>query len=258
MSAEMPGRLLASPCIGTCRLDAATGWCVGCARDADELTRWRELDAQAQAAVWADLPRRTAQLGLSFRLKPWPPAEVLRHLAVLAARPGARLAIGPYAALAADGLVLENGMLSLKRDGIRLLLRPDPTLRLFELEDRQVLAVHRSRLGPVASVISESSPDEAALDPQARTSARFDLGHGSLAARVTVRTHDQAAVRYWRVRCGSAFDGAVPAGDITTIVDLPIGRLEHRGPPPVGRPVVPGLPDAYVACVALLQDGRTA
>lgn len=138
-------------------------------------------------------------------------------------------------------------MSSLKRDGIRLQLQPDSTLRLFELVDRQVLSLHRSRLRPVASVISESGPDEAALDPQARTSAHFDLGHGSLAARVTVRTHDQAAVRYWRVRCGSAFDGAVPPGDITTIVDLPIGR-----------PVVPGLPDAYVGCVALLKDGCTA
>ena len=257
MSLELPGRLLASPCIGTCRLDPATGWCLGCARDADELTHWREFDAKAQAAVWADLPRRKMQLGLTFRLKPWPPADVLRHLAALADAPGTRLAIGPYAALPAAGLVLENGMLSLKRDGIRLLLRPDPTLRLFELADRQVLAVHRSRLGPMASVIGDSGPDVAALDPRARTSARFDLGHGTLAARIWVRTADPAAARHWRDRLGRVFDGQVPPGDVTTIVSLPIGRLEHRGPPPTTRPLaMAGLPEAYVACVALLENRR--
>lgn len=258
VSVERPSRFLPSPCIGTCQLDAATGWCMGCARDADELTRWRELDVQAQAAVWADLPRRKTRLGLSFRLKPWPPTEALRCFGAMAVRPGARLAIGPYATLTARGPAPEDGKLILRGDDFRLLLRPDPTLRLFELEDRHVLAVHRSRLGAMASVISDSGPDEAALDPEARTSARFDLGHGAMAARIAVRTADPAAVRHWRDRCGRVFDGDVPSGDITTIIGLPIGRLEHRGPPPADRPGVTGLPEAYVACVALLRDGDTA
>jgi hypothetical protein len=29
--------MLRSPCVGICRLDDTTGWCLGCARDANEL-----------------------------------------------------------------------------------------------------------------------------------------------------------------------------------------------------------------------------
>jgi hypothetical protein len=79
-----------------------------------------------------------------------------------------------------------------------------------------------------------------------------------MAASISVRTADPAAARHWRDRCGCVFDGQVPPGDVTTIVSLPIGRLEHRGPPPADRPGAAGLPDAYVACVALLRDGLTA
>jgi predicted Fe-S protein YdhL (DUF1289 family) len=258
VSVELASRFLPSPCIGTCQLDAASGWCLGCARDATELTHWRDLDARTKAAVWADLPRRKTRLGLSFRLKPWPPTEALHRFRAMALQPGARLAIGPYAAVAASELSLDEGRPILRGDDFRLLLRPDPTLRLFELEDRYVLAVHRSRLEPSGSVIRDCGLDEAALDLRARTSARFDLGFGCLAARVSVRTADPAAARRWRDRCGQIFDGDVPPGDVTTIVSLPIGRLEHRGPPPADRPGAAGLPDAYVACVALLRDGRTA
>jgi len=35
--------MLPSPCVGICRLDDATGWCLGCARDTNELASWREL-----------------------------------------------------------------------------------------------------------------------------------------------------------------------------------------------------------------------
>ncbi len=258
MSAELPRPLLASPCIGTCRLDAATGWCLGCARDAVELTRWRELDGSAQAAVWADLPRRKARLGLAFRLRPWPPADALRHLVARAAEPGARLAIGPYEALPAAGLVLEEGRLQLWHDDVRLKLRPDPTLRLFELGGLEVLAVHRSRLAAVTRIIRELGPDAASLDPEGRTSPRFDLGLSMDAARIAVRTADPAAVGFWRERCGRAFNGAIPPGDVTTIVDLSIGRFEHRGPPPAESSIVRGLPDAYAACLALSTDRSIA
>src|ERR1700730_8073432 len=63
--------MLSSPCVGICRIDDATGWCLGCARDVNELGCWRDLSPAAQALIWADLPRRKAILGLSFRLLPW-------------------------------------------------------------------------------------------------------------------------------------------------------------------------------------------
>jgi uncharacterized protein len=59
-----PGMLL-SPRVGICRLDEATGWCLGCARDTNELASWRTLSPAEQAHIWADLPRRKTILGLT-------------------------------------------------------------------------------------------------------------------------------------------------------------------------------------------------
>jgi predicted Fe-S protein YdhL (DUF1289 family) len=53
--------MLASPGVGTCRLDPGTGRCLGCARTGDELERWMAMDGPARAAVWKDLPRRKAR-----------------------------------------------------------------------------------------------------------------------------------------------------------------------------------------------------
>ena len=50
--------MLPSPRVGICRLDDTTGWCLGCARDTNELASWRELSAAEQARIWADMPRR--------------------------------------------------------------------------------------------------------------------------------------------------------------------------------------------------------
>ena len=42
---------VASPCISVCRIDAATGLCVGCARTLDEIAAWGSLDDEARRAV---------------------------------------------------------------------------------------------------------------------------------------------------------------------------------------------------------------
>jgi predicted Fe-S protein YdhL (DUF1289 family) len=42
----------ASPCIAVCRLDPATGLCIGCGRSIDEIARWPDLDdAERQRIV---------------------------------------------------------------------------------------------------------------------------------------------------------------------------------------------------------------
>ena len=47
-----------SPCVNICRLDAATGWCVGCRRDIAEIAAWSRLDDAARRAVWQQLAQR--------------------------------------------------------------------------------------------------------------------------------------------------------------------------------------------------------
>jgi predicted Fe-S protein YdhL (DUF1289 family) len=47
-----------SPCIDVCRIDAATGWCCGCLRTIQEITRWTSFSEEQRRAVLADLVNR--------------------------------------------------------------------------------------------------------------------------------------------------------------------------------------------------------
>lgn len=51
-----------SPCINICRIDDATGWCVGCGRTLDEIARWGTTSDADRDAVMAALPERMAML----------------------------------------------------------------------------------------------------------------------------------------------------------------------------------------------------
>jgi predicted Fe-S protein YdhL (DUF1289 family) len=43
-----------SPCRGVCKVDADTGWCIGCGRTLQERINWHNIDEQTQL----DLIRR--------------------------------------------------------------------------------------------------------------------------------------------------------------------------------------------------------
>jgi predicted Fe-S protein YdhL (DUF1289 family) len=55
-----------SPCTSICRIDGATGWCLGCARTLPEIAAWAGLDEPGKRQVWAMLPDRRSQLGDRF------------------------------------------------------------------------------------------------------------------------------------------------------------------------------------------------
>ncbi len=53
---------VASPCIGICRIDEASGWCEGCLRTIDEIVAWGAQDDAARRTVLQRLrPRRLAR-----------------------------------------------------------------------------------------------------------------------------------------------------------------------------------------------------
>ncbi len=52
---------VASPCVGVCRMDAASGHCEGCLRTLDEIVAWSALDAAGKRALWVELGRRRLQ-----------------------------------------------------------------------------------------------------------------------------------------------------------------------------------------------------
>jgi predicted Fe-S protein YdhL (DUF1289 family) len=47
-----------SPCISVCQLDDATGHCLGCFRDVDEIRDWPILGAEEKKAVLAKIAAR--------------------------------------------------------------------------------------------------------------------------------------------------------------------------------------------------------
>ena len=58
---EEPVTPVASPCISVCRIDAASGLCVGCLRTLDEIAAWGVLDDAARRAVWGAIAKRRAR-----------------------------------------------------------------------------------------------------------------------------------------------------------------------------------------------------
>jgi predicted Fe-S protein YdhL (DUF1289 family) len=47
-----------SPCISVCRIDDATGLCVGCLRTLEEIASWSILDDDARRAIWRAIAQR--------------------------------------------------------------------------------------------------------------------------------------------------------------------------------------------------------
>ncbi|MGH8801473.1 MAG: DUF1289 domain-containing protein [Casimicrobiaceae bacterium] len=53
-----PEAPVTSPCIGVCRIDPQTGWCVGCVRSLDEIAAWGSLDDRMRREVLARIALR--------------------------------------------------------------------------------------------------------------------------------------------------------------------------------------------------------
>lgn len=54
--------VVASPCINVCEIDAASGWCRGCARRLDEIAGWGSAPEARQRQILTQLPARRAEL----------------------------------------------------------------------------------------------------------------------------------------------------------------------------------------------------
>jgi uncharacterized protein len=52
-----------SPCVGICRLDDDTGFCVGCLRNIDEIRDWMILVPEERQAVLRHIEERRLALG---------------------------------------------------------------------------------------------------------------------------------------------------------------------------------------------------
>ena len=61
-SAYPPAEGPTSPCVNVCQMDAASGWCRGCARSLQEIAGWGSAGEARQRQILALLPLRRAEL----------------------------------------------------------------------------------------------------------------------------------------------------------------------------------------------------
>ncbi|PRH88167.1 DUF1289 domain-containing protein [Labrys okinawensis] len=54
-------QITSTPCVAICRIDAASGFCIGCGRSSLEIRRWVEMSEEDRLALMARLPDRFAQ-----------------------------------------------------------------------------------------------------------------------------------------------------------------------------------------------------
>jgi len=216
---------IASPCTGICKLDEATGWCLGCARTGEEMDGWRVQSEAARQKVWDQIPGRLKELGVTCRRLPWTTEDVRAFvISTLEAGRGTWVigVVGAVAEFTAaqdeqvevhlDGdditAFTKNGALRVKiNDDVRALTFDPPE---WEHEPRIVLAVKRERGRlPVASGVEDLGLDTAALLPEQNTKL-YDLGLGRKAGRFCVRLDKGAAQEALDGSTGLTFPRALP------------------------------------------------
>ena len=73
---QYPIPAIASPCTGICKLDAATGWCLGCGRTGHEMDGWRDRSDAFRQKVWDKIPYRLKKLGVACRRLDWTTEDI--------------------------------------------------------------------------------------------------------------------------------------------------------------------------------------
>jgi predicted Fe-S protein YdhL (DUF1289 family) len=248
---------ITSPCIGLCKLDAATGYCLGCARTGDEIATWRDATGAARGAIWAALPARFDQLGVTVRRRPWDRLQIRDEAAArLQAGPGTWVmgvpgAVAEFTAAPGARVDIETSgdTLIARTSGARLRMVFGDHVRALELAgqdagERLILAVKREAGRPERHPgLTLCGPDTNAIDPADRDAMLVDLGIDRSGARFCVRLRDGAALASVRAAEGLPLIESLPrigaalvTESPTRVIETALGRIEvdTRIPPPGG------------------------
>ena len=240
-----------SPCTGVCKLDAATGWCLGCGRTGAEMDGWGIRTEASRQAVWDLIPGRLSQLGVTCRRLPWTTDEVRAFVATSLEDGQGTWAMGVEGAVVefksapgqctrvthhGDALVAQTrncaiGMLI--NDDVRALSFDPPGLGS---PPRIVLAVKRERGRlPVTYGVTDLGPDENALIQDTHTRL-FDLALGRKEARFCIRVAPGTACSDMERVLGlplsqplPKISGAFVQESPTRVIETALGRIEVQG-----------------------------
>lgn len=192
-----------SPCIGICKLDDVTGYCLGCGRTGTEIGDWVSLSEGQRDAIWLKLPSRLSALAVRVRLLPWTRDELVnwardtieaRRGTWVAGAPGA-VAEFPCTTGRTIGVDVEPDVLVARAPDASFRLRVSDKVRAFSFSEDGpiVLGLAKARAAiRSSSVLTSLGPDSDAIDADHKTEQLFDYGIGRKNCRFCVRTGDAA------------------------------------------------------------------
>ena len=259
-----------SPCVGICRIDEASGYCLGCARTGDEIAVWKQASESERQAVWDALPERFDALGVTCRLLAWDAGAARRFVADTVARAAGTWVLGVVGAIGEFMRTVDESVkigehgdaIEATTDRACLRLQLDDRVRVLSVgnpaapgqPDRIVLALPRSELHlPVAAVITDYGVDENAVDPTGRHSRLFDLGLCRSVARFCVRTGDPVLIARLAGEVGKTWLAALPtigptlvSASPVRVIETGLGRIEIATPIPPPGGVSPDGPHTHL------------
>jgi len=210
-----------SPCIGICKLDDATGYCLGCGRTGPEIGDWIGLSERDRDAIWAKLPERLARLSTRVRLLPLTSDELITWIGEgidtgsgtwVVGAPGA-VAEFPPASDRSIRIDVQPGALTARSGDASLRFLINEKVRAFAFAETGIIALGlpRGRAAfPSTSNIQALGPDTAAIDEAQRADALFDMGIGRRYSRFCVRTGDEVLLTALSAQSGRNWSEALP------------------------------------------------
>jgi predicted Fe-S protein YdhL (DUF1289 family) len=238
-----------SPCVGVCKIDDTTGFCLGCARTRGEVAAWPSLTEPEKDEVWSKLPERQALLAIRVRLLPWTVQEIARWVAATITDRRGTWVTGVPGAVAEfpcrDGREVSAEL----KDEVILGRAPDALFRL-RVHDRLraftftggspvVLALPKGRVTlPIARTFTALGKDRGAIDVTHSEQTLFDFGLGRCCSRFSIRAADKLMERLQMV-AGQPWSGvleelgaAIIAENPARVVESELARIEVFSPIP--------------------------
>ena len=255
MTVTLPTRSRHSPCIGVCKLDEQSGFCLGCGRTGGEIGAWSGLGEPERDAIWAMLPERLAALAVRVRLLPLIGDEIRDWVAeTISARRGTWVTGAPggaaeFPCLAGREVTVETGsdFVAGRAHDARFRLRVTDKVRAFAFDGDGpiVLGFPRGRVSLVTgSVFTPLGTDIDAIDEDRSSHELFDFGLGRRASRFCVRTGDADLIATLRAFSGRPWGEVLAqvgpeiiAKSPARIVESQLARIEVFAPipPPGGK-----------------------
>jgi predicted Fe-S protein YdhL (DUF1289 family) len=239
-----------SPCIGTCRIDETSGFCIGCARTREEVAAWREASLAVREQIWAELPGRRAKLGVDLHRLGWTREDIRSFIAGTFRAGGGTWVHGVFGAIAEfcvgtdEAVGLDLGVTCLvattPRGSIRFEISED--VRALTLATTVesimtgviVLVVPRARAAlPSYTGLAALGPDRDAIREQDRDGQLYDFGLGMQAADFCIRTADRDLIEGLNAHRGQGWHdflagvgGRILQASPTRVTRSAIGRIE--------------------------------